>query len=179
LKQKRKPKIFKRVGENTKKIKIMKKILIFSLVVASVILMSATTPKAVDEAKTINSSTLSEEVKLFMKENPNFTIKDFLTLTPKKYKELTGKKLGFKKAMMLKVAQKKLKKSIAKPDKTNGISKGVYILLLLIPGFTWLSVGLASNWEGNDWWVNLLLWLLCWLPGFIHALVKMKNYQFN
>jgi hypothetical protein len=88
----------------------MKKILIFSLVVASVILMSATTPKAVDEAKTINSSTLSEEVKLFMKENPNFTMKDFLTLTPKKIQRTDRQEIRLQKSNDVKSCSEEIEK---------------------------------------------------------------------
>ena len=40
-----------------------------------------------------------------------------------------------------------------------------------------VAMGLMDNWEGNNWWVNLILsWILCWLPGVIHAFVKMKDY---
>jgi uncharacterized membrane protein YqaE (UPF0057 family) len=37
-------------------------------------------------------------------------------------------------------------------------------------------MGLFSDWDGSDWIVNLLLTMLCWLPGLIHALTKMKEY---
>jgi uncharacterized membrane protein YqaE (UPF0057 family) len=33
-----------------------------------------------------------------------------------------------------------------------------------------------DDWTGNTWVVNLILSFLCWLPGFIHALIKMKDY---
>jgi len=36
---------------------------------------------------------------------------DFLALTPKKYRQMTGKKLGIKKALQLKAAQKVVKKA--------------------------------------------------------------------
>ncbi len=99
-------------------------------------------------------------------------IEEFLELTPAKYREITGERLGFKNTMKLKAAQKSLKKELRKED---GISKGVYILLAIL-GLAWLAMGIKSNWSGSDWVVNLILTLLCWLPGFIHALVKMKDY---
>ncbi|MBK9337016.1 MAG: YqaE/Pmp3 family membrane protein [Lewinellaceae bacterium] len=37
-------------------------------------------------------------------------------------------------------------------------------------------MGVKSDWEGSDWIVNLILVVLCWLPGLIHALIKMKDY---
>ena len=96
----------------------------------------------------------------------------FLSLTPKKYKELTGKKLGVKKTLQLKAAQKIIKKKTGKSD---DIPKGLYIVLAIF-GLAWIGMGVMDGWEGNNWWVNLILTLLCWLPGFIHALIKMDEY---
>lgn len=99
-------------------------------------------------------------------------LNDFLTLTPKKYKEITGEKLGLKKSLELKAAQKFIKsKTKGEPD----IPKGLYILLAIL-GLAWIAMGVLDDWEGSDWIVNLILTVLCWLPGFIHALVKMKKY---
>ena len=42
----------------------------------------------------------------------NFPVEDFLALTPKKYKELTGKKLSLTQKISLKIAQKKMKRAI-------------------------------------------------------------------
>jgi uncharacterized membrane protein YqaE (UPF0057 family) len=99
------------------------------------------------------------------------TVDEFLNLTPKMYREYTGEKLGIKNTVKLKAAQKWVKKHTQDSD----LSKGVYILLAFL-GLGWLAMGLASDWDGSDWIVNLVLTLLCWLPGFIHALVKMDDY---
>lgn len=40
------------------------------------------------------------------------TVEDFLSLTPKKYKEMTGEKLSLTKKISLKLAQKKIKRAI-------------------------------------------------------------------
>lgn len=112
------------------------------------------------------------EVKALTPEMLKMGIETFMKLTPSKYKELTGKKLGLKKSLELKAAQKMLKK---KMGNSADISKGVYILLAIL-GLGWVAMGLLDDWSGNDWWVNLLLTFLCWLPGLIHALVKMKKY---
>lgn len=85
---------------------------------------------------------------------------------------MTGERLGFKNTLKLKAAQKFLKKEMKKDD---GITKGLYILLAIL-GLAWIAMGVKSDWSGSDWIVNLILTLLCWLPGFIHALVKMKDY---
>jgi uncharacterized membrane protein YqaE (UPF0057 family) len=96
----------------------------------------------------------------------------FLTLTPKKYKEMTGEKLGIKKTLQLKAAQKFLKKEL---QKDADIEKGMYVLLAIL-GLAWIAMGLMDDWSGSDWIVNLILYALCYLPGLIHALTKMKKY---
>ena len=65
------------------------------------------------------------------------SIDDFLTLTPKKYKELTGKRLGIKQTIMLKLAQKKFKKELNKDSKSassGGKSQIVALILCLLLG---------------------------------------------
>ncbi len=99
-------------------------------------------------------------------------LEDFLALTPKKYKEMTGEKLGLKKTLELKAAQKMVKKQMNKDPQ---FSKGLYVLLAIL-GFAWVAMGVMDDWEGSDWIVNLILYVLCWLPGLIHALTKMKKY---
>ncbi len=99
-------------------------------------------------------------------------IDQFLALTPKKYEEMTGKKLGVFKALKLKAAQKIVKK---RTKKSSDIPKGLYIVLAIL-GWAWLLMGIMDDWEGNNWWVSLLLYILCWLPGVIHAFVKMDEY---
>lgn len=55
------------------------------------------------------------------------------------------------------------------------ISKGVYVLLAII-GFGWLAMGLNDDFEGFDWLISLLLYILGWLPGVIYTLIMMKKY---
>ena len=112
------------------------------------------------------------DIKTLSPEMIKMGLTQFLSLTPSKYRELTGKRLGLKKSIELKAAQKFLK---SKMGKAANISKGVYILLAIL-GLGWLAMGLLDDWQGNDWWINLILTLLCWLPGVIHALIKMKKY---
>lgn len=126
------------------------------------------------ENKTMLVSDFDNEpsVQALSPEMAQLAIDKFLALTPKTYKEMTGKKLGFKKALQLKAAQKIVKKRTKNSD---DIPKGVYIILAIL-GWAWLLMGIMDDWEGNNWWVNLLLYLLCWLPGLIHALTKMDEY---
>ena len=96
----------------------------------------------------------------------------FLEMTPSKFEELTGKKLGLKETVKMKFAQKKVAKLVAKKP---AVESGVYVLLAIL-GFGWIAMGLNDDWNGSDWIVNLILTLLCWLPGLIHALTKKSKW---
>ena len=55
------------------------------------------------------------------------------------------------------------------------ISKALYVVLAII-GFGWLAMGINDNFEGWDWVLSLVLYILGWLPGLIYTLIKMKKY---
>lgn len=99
--------------------------------------------------------------------------KSLTNITPNDIQKLTGKKLSLKEVIKLKAAQKLLK---AKANKGgDGYSKGIFILLALL-GWSWLLMGIQDDFSGSTWLVNLLLYVLCWLPGVIHSFVHMKDY---
>ena len=104
----------------------------------------------------------------------NMTVDDFLNLTPNKYKKMTGEKLGFKKTLQLKAAQKTIKNKLRK-ESGSDMPKGAFIVLVIF-GWGWLAMGLIDEFEGKNWWVNLILTLCCWLPGLIHGLSKIDEY---
>lgn len=110
---------------------------------------------------------------------------DLSKMTISQAEELAGRKLTIKEKIGFKVAKMKMKKMQKKATASmksgndlnapeSGLDKGMYILVAFFIPF--LAVGLASDWEGNDWLICLLLTALCWLPGFIYALMKMKKY---
>ncbi|MBL7831353.1 MAG: YqaE/Pmp3 family membrane protein [Saprospiraceae bacterium] len=108
----------------------------------------------------------------------NANIQTFLSLTPAKYEQMTGKKMNLVSRYALKVAQKKMSKELMKSEssaKGASLPKIAYILLALF-GLGFIGIGIVSDWQGNDWWINLLLTFLFWLPGFIHALIVMGKY---
>ncbi len=121
----------------------------------------------------MNSATAVKEI------DPNLVkmgAEKFLDLTPAKYREMTGQRLGIKNAVALKAAQIKVKNELGDMQNSDpDIDKNVYILLAIF-GLAWIAMGLFSDWSGSDWIINLLLTMLCWLPGLIHALTKMKDY---
>jgi len=108
---------------------------------------------------------------------------DLSTMTIHQAEELAGRKLTLKEKIGFKIAKMKMKKIEKKATAAMksgngfaapGIEKGVYIILAIFIPF--LAVGLATNWEGNDWLWCLLWTFLCGLPGIIYALIKMKDY---
>ena len=121
------------------------------------------------------------EMTVFSSEMSTMDMDEFLALTPKKYKQKTGKKLGLKKSIQLKLAQRMIKKQQRRMKKhskranDSGISSGLYIVLAIF-GLAWIAMGVMDDWSGSNWIVNLLLTALLWLPGLIHALIKKKDY---
>ena len=107
----------------------------------------------------------------------SFDVEEFLALTPRKVREMTGERLGVKGTFALKRAQKMVRKQLrAGSSKDEDIPKGLYIVLAIF-GLAWIAMGLMDDFEGNNWWINLILSVVCfWLPGLIHALIKMKEY---
>ena len=124
----------------------------------------------------------TEAFQAFAPGSGQLNMDEFLSLTPAKYKKMTGEKLGLKKTIQLKVAQKALKMQMKRATKAetgkaadSGISKGLYIVLAIF-GLAWIAMGVMDDWTGSTWIINLLLTLLFWLPGFIHSLIVMKKY---
>jgi uncharacterized membrane protein YqaE (UPF0057 family) len=79
----------------------------------------------------------------------------------------SNKKLNAKKAIKKQFDQE------LKESKGNSVDPIVYILLALFIPF--VAVGLATDWEVKDVVINLLLCLLCGIPGIIHAFVVCKR----
>jgi hypothetical protein len=63
---------------------------------------------------------------------PIKTDADFLALTPKKIKEMTGKKLSWKETIGLKLLQKKIKKEMKKNHRNGDEPKSQTIALILV-----------------------------------------------
>jgi hypothetical protein len=122
-----------------------------------------------------NQLLLENKIEFSIPKDKIETIEQFLKLTPKQIEKMTGKKLSLKQVITLKIAQKKLKNEISKPAEGQKFSKGVWILLAIL-GWCWLLMGISDGWTGGKWITNLILYVLCWLPGLIHSLVHMNEY---
>ncbi len=74
------------------------------------------------------------EVQSLLGETGQTTVEDFLNLTPKKYKEITGENLGLKKTIALKAAQKAVKKELKGNSAAGSKSQLVALLLVIFVG---------------------------------------------
>jgi hypothetical protein len=99
------------------------------------------------------------------------TIKDFLALTPKKYKELTGKKLTLPQKVSLKLAQKKVKRMVRKGQTvdlmqmtsavdTSDFSIGGLVLGLVLGIIGVLIAYLIGDQSVIKWsWIGFAIWV--------------------
>lgn len=96
-----------------------------------------------------------------------------LTMTPKKFKQLTGRKMKVKEWLSLQIAKKVVKRSIIKKQKEY-VSQSLYIVLAIF-GLGFIGMGVNTDWSGSDWIICLLLSFTC-IGGLIFALIKMRDY---
>jgi len=143
----------------------MKKLFLFLLIGTTVYSTSSYAGYAVKKVQpstAIEKSTIantSEEIDATVKST--FTTADVST-ADEELSMVTGKKNIFTKI------SDRLKESL-------DISKGVYVVLAIV-FFGWLAMGLNDDFEGFDWLISLLLYILGWLPGVIYTLIMMKKY---
>lgn len=150
--------------------------LILSLAIFSLATMTAAIVAPVEAAATTIDPAMSEA---FTGTDKTFSPEDFLALTPKKIRATTGRKLKFKEVIGLKLAQKQVKKQMRQAKKAGEppVSKGLFILCaILLPIAAVIFMGVMDDWEGNNWWIALILYALCYIPGLIYTLTKVKDY---
>jgi uncharacterized protein YgiM (DUF1202 family) len=106
-------------------------------------------------------------------------VEEFLALTPKKYKELTGEKLSFGQKISLKIAQKKIRKALKNNEKidsatmanavdTSDFNIGGFVLGLLLNVVGVLIAYLIGDTNVIKWaWIgfaiSMAIFLLVWL----------------
>lgn len=105
----------------------------------------------------------------------NMSVEDFLALTPKKYKELTGEKLSFTQKIALKMTQKKVKRAIKNGEKvdaatmaggldTSDFNIGGFVLGLLLSAIGVLIAYLIGDTNVIKWaWIGFAVFLVIFL----------------
>ena len=103
------------------------------------------------------------------------SVDDFLSLTPKKYKELTGEKLSITQKISLKLAQKKIKKALKNNEKidsetmanavdTSDFNIGGFVLGLLLSVIGVLIAYLIGDTSVIKWaWIGFGVFLVIFL----------------
>jgi len=134
----------------------MKKIFI-TLLLAFFALQFAPVQAAIEVKNT--SAVSSPEMLMMNKDFPpallNMTTEEFLNLTPKKVKVMTGQKLSFKQTLVLKAAQKQVKKQLDASDNPAGDKKSQIVALLLC--FFLGGLGMHRLYLGyKNWWLMLI-----------------------
>lgn len=133
--------------------------------------MVSNSENAVNPSKWYSDFKSNPEMKNLPAELTKLDLNELISLTPSKFEEMTGKKLGIVQKFKLKVAQKFLKKKAG----STSISKGLYVVLAIL-GLGWLAMGILDDWSGSDWIISLVLYFLFFIPGLIYTLIKMKKY---
>ena len=105
----------------------------------------------------------------------DMTVQDFLALTPKKYRELTGEKLSLTQKIALKMAQKKMRKAIKNNEKvdvatmaggldTSDFNIGGFVLGLLLSVIGVLIAYLIGDTSVIKWaWIGFAVFLVIFL----------------
>jgi hypothetical protein len=107
------------------------------------------------------------------------SVEEFLALTPKKYKELTGEKLSLSQKISLRIVQKKIRKAIKNNEKVDSVTianaVGTYDFNIggFVLGFLLSVVGVliayligdtnVIKWAWIGFGVSFLIFLLVWI----------------
>lgn len=94
--------------------------------------------------------------------NPAITADNLNTLTTNQ--NITHKKQHFFNRLVSKISKG-----------SAGVSQAAYIILSVF-FLGWLAIGINENWEGLNWLIGLLLYLLVWVGGFVFAMIMMGKY---
>ena len=97
-----------------------------------------------------------------------------MNLTPSEYKKMTGHRLGFKNTIALKAAQKALHHKTTSGG--SAVIPAILYIVLAIIGLGWLAMGINDSFQGSDWLISLVLYILFYIPGLIYTLIKMGKY---
>lgn len=111
---------------------------------------------SVDALPTTQKQQLNKDVDLLtLLSSEDQSVDDILALTPKKYKETTGKRMKLHERLALKVVQHQLKSGQEGfPISSNNIDTPILLILCLIPP---LAIYLVQGLSGSFWLSCLLI----------------------
>ncbi|HUR11790.1 MAG TPA: hypothetical protein VM012_10500 [Flavitalea sp.] len=156
----------------------MKQLLKVSFLLFAVVLLNFSSSAIVVPVSTPSPSKVTESVAT---PSPfaGMTVKDFLALTPRKYRELTGKKMSMSQKVSLKIAQQKVKRMVKKNQSvdlykvapgvdTSDFSIGGLVLGLLLGIIGILIAYLIGDRSVIKWaWIGFAVWLVILLLAFV------------
>ncbi len=156
----------------------MKHLLKLSLLSVTILLFNFSSSAVVVPVSTIIPEKVTESV---AKPSPfaGMTVQDFLALTPKKYKELTGKKMTMSQKISLKIGQRKVKKMVKKNQQvdlqsvapgvdTSDFNIGGFVLGLLLGIIGVLIAYLIGDRSVIKWsWLGFAIWFVVLLLALI------------
>lgn len=151
---------------------ISKNMLRFSLLVFAMMIFNLTTSAlTIPSAEPVPPKSDNTAVTPFT----GMTVQDFLALTPKKYKELTGEKLSVTQKISLKLAQKKIRKAVKNNESidsatmanavdTSDFNIGGFVLGLLLSVIGVLIAYLIGDTSVIKWaWIGFGVFLIIFL----------------
>jgi uncharacterized membrane protein YqaE (UPF0057 family) len=100
----------------------------------------------------------------------NFTAKNINTITPDALKAEVQKLSIKEKKRLFTMAYNHIKQSQKNGSEVDKVL--LYVLAVFIPP---VAVGLHTNWESTPVLINIILTLLGWLPGVVHAFYVILN----
>lgn len=108
----------------------MRKVFQLALLAVICTLFSVTTTQAVVAVE--RNNTLEQ---LLTGTQPGMTVEQFIQLTPNQIKKMTGQKMSFKETLVLKQAQKEMKKSLKSDSASGPKSQIIALVLVLLVGY--------------------------------------------
>lgn len=141
-------------------------LMIFTIPSSALVVPSTTPESAKKESTSVNALS-------------GMSVENFLALTPKKYKELTGEKLSITQKISLKLAQKKVKRALKNNEKidsttmasavdTSDFNIGGFILGLLLSVIGVLIAYLIGDSSVIKWaWIGFGIALIIYLLAIL------------
>ena len=156
----------------------MKHLLKVSFLFIAILLFNFSSSAVVIPVSTVIPAKVTESV---AKPSPfaGMTVQDFLALTPKKFKELTGKKMSMSQKISLKIAQRKVKKMVKNNEQvdlykvapgvdTSDFSIGGFVLGLLLGIIGILIAYLIGDRSVIKWaWLGFAVWIVILLLALL------------